>query len=73
MELSEWIGKNVFMKLKSSGDVYNGTVLDILNKNKILIRDKFGDKVLIDIEDIMKLKELNGYDNHKPKEDKMID
>ena len=57
-ELSEWIGKSVFIKLKSSGDVYNAIVLDILNGNKIIIRDKFGDRVLIDIDDILKLKEL---------------
>lgn len=59
-ELSEWIGKNVFVKLKSSGDVYNAIVLDTINGNKIIIRDKFGDKVLIDVEDILKLKELAG-------------
>jgi hypothetical protein len=67
MELSEkkydwleWVSKSVFIKLKSSGDVYNAIVLEIVNGNKILILDKFGDKVLIDVDDILKLKELNG-------------
>jgi len=60
MQWSEWIDKAVFIKLKSSGDVYNAIVLEIVNENKILILDKFGDKVLIDVDDIMKLKELNG-------------
>jgi hypothetical protein len=60
MEWIEWINKAVFIKLKSSGDVYNATVLDIINGNKILILDKFGDKVIIDVDDILKLKELNG-------------
>jgi hypothetical protein len=61
MEWIEWINKSVFVKLKSTGDVYNATVLEIVNGNKILILDKFGDRVLIDVDDILKLKELNGY------------
>lgn len=71
MEMSEWIGKNVFVKLKSNGDVYNAIVLEIVSGNKILIRDKFGDKVLIDMDNVMILKELNGYfDKDKLREDK---
>jgi len=72
MELSEkkydwtdWVDKNVFIKLKSTGDVYNAVVLEIVNGNKILILDKFNDKVIIDVDDILKLKELK---EHKEKE-----
>jgi hypothetical protein len=71
MELSEkkydwleWVSKSVFIKLKSSGDVYNATVLEIVktegnNNIKLLILDKFNCKVLIDVDDILKLKELD--------------
>lgn len=62
-ELSDLKGKTVYVKLKSSGDVYNGIVLDILNENKIIIRDKFGDKVIIDVDDLLKLKEVDGYNS----------
>lgn len=76
MELSEkkydwleWISKSVFIKLKSSGDVYNAIVVDIIktennsegNNIKLLILDKFNCKVLIDVDDILKLKELDKY------------
>jgi hypothetical protein len=69
MEWEEWLNKFVFIKLKSSGDIYTAVVLEIVNGNKLLIRDKFGDKVLIDVDDIMKLKELNGCNNKKREED----
>jgi len=69
MEWEEWLNKFVFIKLKSSGDIYTAVVLEIVNGNKLLIRDKFGDKVLIDVVDIMKLKELNGCNNKKREED----
>ena len=72
MNWSEWLNKSVFVKLKSSGDVYNAIVLEIVNGNKLLILDKFGDRVLIDVDDILKLKEINGYSNGMVKGEKNV-
>lgn len=51
----EWIGKRIFVRLKS-GDVYTGTVRNV-DQLFVYIIDKFGSDVLFSIDDISKLKE----------------
>lgn len=51
--MKELIGKNVFIILKT-GRVYNGIIRNT-ELNKVTLTDKFGEFVLIDIDDISSL------------------
>lgn len=55
MDWLEWIGKRIFVKL-IDGAVYSGIVLDYYD-NFLVIRDKFGEKVVFNTNRIEKLKE----------------
>ena len=57
MDWSEWIGKNVFIKLKT-GDVYNCRVLET-DKSFLKVLDKFGYIVIISLDQIIKFVEDN--------------
>ena len=63
MDWSDWIGKRIFVKLKSSS-VYSGKVIDVDTSSEettglifITILDKFGKKVMFVNSEISKLKE----------------
>ena len=63
MDWSDWIGKKIFVKLKSSS-VYSGKVIDVDTSSEettglifITILDKFGKKVMFVNSEISKLKE----------------
>ena len=60
MEWKEWIGKRIFVKLRSGG-VYSGKVLDVDTDSKPIIffeiRDKFGNKVTFIQSEIIKIVE----------------
>ena len=62
MEWKEWLGKRIFVELKSGG-VYSGKVIDvdISNNNSLIIfisiKDKFGDLVTFAHSEILKIKE----------------
>lgn len=55
MEWGDWKGKKVFIKL-SGGDVYNGECIDADN-SFLKIIDKYGDKVVVAISNIIKIVE----------------
>lgn len=58
MEWKVLVGKEVFIKTKTSG-VYSGIVEEIFENNEkffIRITDKFDDLIIIAIEEIIKLK-----------------
>jgi len=55
MEWEDWIGKRIFVKLISGG-VYSGIILDSDDKF-MTIRDKFGERVVFAISEILKIKE----------------
>lgn len=55
MDWLGWIGKRIFVKL-IDGAVYSGIVLDYYD-NFLVIRDKFGEKVVFNTNRIEKLKE----------------
>ena len=55
MEWKDWIGKKIFVQLKS-GAVYTGVVINV-DDLFIYIVDKFGIDVLFAISDISKMKE----------------
>jgi len=60
MEWVEWIGKRIFVKLKS-GDVYSGIVLGIENDGDnntyLSMIDKFNAKVMFLTSEIIKIRE----------------
>ena len=60
MEWKDWIGKRIFVQLKS-GSVYSGEVLSIDDEAKPLIFfeiiDKFGEKITFVHSEILKIKE----------------
>ena len=60
MEWKDWIGKKIFVQLKS-GSVYSGKVIDVDEKSPPLvfltITDKFGEKVTFVQSEIIKIKE----------------
>jgi len=60
MEWVEWIGKRIFVKLKS-GDVYSGIVLNIENDGEdntyLSMIDKFNAKVMFLTSEIIKIRE----------------
>ena len=60
MEWKDWIGKRIFVQLKS-GSVYSGEVLSIDEESKPLIFfeiiDKFGEKITFVHSEILKIKE----------------
>ena len=60
MEWKEWIGKSIFVQLKSGG-VYTGKVIDVDDSSKPLIFfeiiDKFGEKVTFVQSEIIKIVE----------------
>jgi len=63
MDWSDWIGKKIFVKLKSSS-VYSGKVIDVDTSSEettglifITIFDKFGKRVMFVNSEISKLKE----------------
>jgi len=60
MDWKEWIGKHIFVKLRSGG-VYSGKVLDVDDSGFPLIfftiLDKFGEKVTFVQSEIIKIKE----------------
>lgn len=60
MEWKDWIGKKIFVQLKSGG-VYSGKIIDIDEAPNpsvfITILDKFGNKVVFINTEIVKLKE----------------
>ena len=59
MEWKEWIGKCIFVQLKS-GAVYSGKVIDVEDRGAICficITDKYGDKVCFANSEIIKIKE----------------
>ena len=62
MDWKEWIGKRIFVQLKSGG-VYTGDVVDVDDVSKILIFitiiDKFNDKITFTHSEILKIKEEN--------------
>lgn len=63
MEWKEWIGKTIFVKLKSGG-VYSGEVIDVDESASpiifLTIRDKFNEKVSFVQSEILKIKEEGG-------------
>jgi len=67
MEWEKMIGKKVFCQTKDKG-FYNGVVLEI-DKNLLVILDKFGDRVFIDKDNVSKLKEEEHFNKEfsKPK------
>ena len=54
MDWSEWIGKRIFVRLKT-GKVFSGEVIEISN-NFFKIIDKFNSPVVFSILDIVELK-----------------
>lgn len=60
MDWNEWIGKKIFVQLKSKA-VYSGKVIDVDTSSEHLvfftIIDKFGKKVTFVNSEIIKLKE----------------
>ena len=60
MEWTEWIGKRIFVKLKS-GDVYSGIVTDIENDGNddfyLSMIDKYNAKVIFLTSEIIKIRE----------------
>lgn len=58
MEWKDWIGKRIFIKLKS-GDVYSGNCTNSDN-NFISMIDKFGANVAIAISEIVKIVDEGG-------------
>ena len=60
MEWKDWIGKRIFVKLKT-GSVYSGNVIDVDDKAVpiifITIIDKFGNKVTFVQSEIIKIQE----------------
>lgn len=60
MEWNEWLGKTIFVKLKSGG-VYSGKVIDVdASANPVIfisIIDKFGNKVSFVQSEIIKIVE----------------
>lgn len=60
MEWKDWIGKNVFVQLKSGGK-YSGKIVDIDNSSNPIIFinlvDKFGNRVSFVTSEIIKIVE----------------
>lgn len=60
MEWKDWIGKNIFVQLKSGG-VYSGKVVDVdISQNPLIfitIIDKFGERVTFVNSEIVKIVE----------------
>jgi hypothetical protein len=59
MEWEYWNGKRIFVSLKS-GSFYNGKVIDVEEyKDRVFIVmvDKFGERVIFEVSDIIKIKE----------------
>ena len=60
MDWTEWIGKRIFVQLKT-GAVYSGNVIDVDDKSPPLvfftIIDKFGGKVTFVHSEIIKIQE----------------
>ena len=54
-KFEEWIGKKVFLKMKS-GSFYNGVVKEV-TESFIFILDKFNEKVIVNISDISSVEE----------------
>jgi hypothetical protein len=55
MEWKEWIGKRIFVQLRS-GSIYSGKVIDVDGDFFTMI-DKFGEKVVFVVNEIIKIKE----------------
>lgn len=71
MEWKDWIGKNVFVQLKSGG-VYTGKILDVDDTSSnvliwIIMLDKFGKKIQFVHSEIIKIveEERNDLGNKK--------
>ncbi len=63
MDWKEWIGKTIFVQLKS-GSVYSGKVIDVDGSNDLFfftIIDKFGERVTFVHSEIIKIKEENNH------------
>ena len=58
MDWNFWINKQVFVKLKK-GACYSGKIIEIINYNNpsFILIDKFGDKIIFSISEVVKLKE----------------
>jgi ribosome maturation factor RimP len=54
-KFNEWIGKKVFIKLKT-GRNYSGLVKEV-TENFIFIKDKFNEKVVVAISELSSLEE----------------
>lgn len=69
MEWTNWIGKRVFVKLKT-GASYSGKIIDVDDSEKILVwftmRDKFGDMVTFVHSEILKIKEEENEKSRSP-------
>jgi len=66
MEWRDWLGKRVFVQLKSGG-VYSGEVVDVDVEGKpiifLTIIDKFNEKVTFVSSEIIKIKEEGEKDD----------
>jgi len=61
MDWKDWNGKRIFVQLKS-GSIYSGKIQEVTDADEqgvifIFLIDKFGDKVIFSVSEILKIKE----------------
>lgn len=56
MEWKDWIGKKVFIKLKD-GSCFSESLVEDVEDNFISLTDKFSEKVMVNVSEIVKIVE----------------